>query len=61
VLEVFRASRLRRGDNGQDDRKFLDILYYFTHHNITWRALRRKWSIATSPVSPFFILPGVCA
>jgi transposase len=39
VLEVFRACRSRRGDKGRDDRKFLEALHYFTHHNITWRAL----------------------
>jgi transposase len=39
VLEVFRACRSRRGDKGHDDRKFLQAMHYFTHHNITWRAL----------------------
>ena len=39
VLQVFRACRSRRGDKGRDDRKFLEALHYFTHHNITWRAL----------------------
>ena len=39
VLHVFRAVRSRRGDKGQDDRKFLEALHYFTVHNITWRAL----------------------
>jgi transposase len=39
VLEVFRACRSRRGAKGRDDRKFLEALHYFTHHNITWRAL----------------------
>lgn len=39
VLEVFSASRSRRGDKGRDDRKFLEALHYFVVHNITWRAL----------------------
>ena len=39
VLQVFGASRSRRGDKGRDDRKFLEALHYFTVHNITWRAL----------------------
>lgn len=39
VLQVFRAVRSRRGAKGRDDRKFLEALHYFTHHNITWRAL----------------------
>lgn len=39
VLQVFRACRSRRGDQGRDDRKFLEAVHYFTVHNITWRAL----------------------
>jgi transposase len=39
ALQVFRASRSRRGDKGRDDRKFLEALQYFAVHNITWRAL----------------------
>jgi transposase len=39
VLQVFQASRSRRGDKGRDDRKFLSALHYFAVHNITWRAL----------------------
>jgi transposase len=39
VLEVFAASRSRRGDKGRDDRRFLEALHFFTVHNITWRAL----------------------
>ena len=39
ALEVFRATRSRRGDKGRDDRRFLEALHYFTLHNITWRAL----------------------
>jgi transposase len=29
VLQIFRASRSRRGDKGRDDRKFLEALQYF--------------------------------
>ncbi len=35
------------GDKGQDDRKFLEALHYFSVHNITWRALPAqfgKWN-----------------
>jgi transposase len=39
VLQVFQASRSRRGDKGQDDRRFLEALHDFVVHNITWRAL----------------------
>jgi transposase len=39
VLQVFRAVCSRRGNKGQEDRKFLEALHYFTVHNITWRAL----------------------
>jgi transposase len=39
VLEVFSASRSRRGDKGRDDRRFLEALHFFAVHNITWRAL----------------------
>ena len=39
VLQVFHASRSRRGDKGQYDRRFLEALHYFGVHNITWRAL----------------------
>ena len=43
VLRVFAASRSRRGDKGQNDRKFLEALHYFVVHNITWRALPEKF------------------
>src|SRR3954468_5464490 len=39
VVQVFRACRSRRGDKGRNDRRFLEALYYFCVHNITWRAL----------------------
>ncbi len=47
VLEVFAASRSRRGDKGRHDRRFLEALHCFTVHNITWRALPAefgKWN-----------------
>jgi transposase len=47
VVEAFRAARSHRGGRGQDDRKFLEALHYFTVHNITWRALPAqfgKWN-----------------
>ena len=43
VLRVFAASRPRRGDKGRNDQKFLEALYYFVVHNITWRALPKKF------------------
>jgi len=43
VLQVFEASRSRRGDKGRDDRKFLEALHYFVVHNITWRALPEQF------------------
>ncbi len=43
VLQVFKASRSRRGDRGRDDRRFLEALHYFSVHNITWRALPAKF------------------
>src|SRR5438045_8698920 len=47
VLEVFDAAQSSRGEPGQDDRKFLEAVHYFTVHSITWRALPRefgKWN-----------------
>ena len=43
VLQIFGASRSRRGDKGRDDRKFLEALHYFVVHNITWRALPARF------------------
>jgi transposase len=43
VLEVFAASRSRRGDKGRNDRRFLEALHFFTVHNITWRALPAEY------------------
>ncbi|WP_137132647.1 transposase [Rhizobium sp. FY34] len=42
ALEVFRASLPRRGDEGQDDRLFLEALHYFSVNNITWRGLPER-------------------
>ena len=52
VLQVFQASRSRRGDKGQDDRKFLEALHYFVVHNITWRAL-------PGPAEAMLTFPGL--
>jgi transposase len=65
VREVFHACRSRRGDKGQDDRKFFEALHYFTVHNITWRALpaefgswnsiwKRFWRLSRSGVFETF-------
>src|ERR1700733_12933913 len=43
VMQVFAASRSRRGDKGRDDRKFLEALHYFSVHNITWRAVPKEF------------------
>src|SRR5918912_1925730 len=43
VVEAFRAARSRRGGRGQDDRRFLEALHYFSVNNITWRALPREF------------------
>jgi transposase len=66
VLEVFAASRSRRGDKGRDNRRFLEALHYFTVHNITWRALppefgnwnsiwKRFWRLSQSGVFDAFL------
>ena len=39
VVIIFQAVQSRRGGKGQDDRRFLRALHYFTVHSITWRAL----------------------
>lgn len=43
ILEVFDAARSGRGEPGQDDRRFLEAILYFTVHNITWRALPAEY------------------
>ncbi|MFG1379804.1 transposase [Xanthobacter autotrophicus] len=68
ALEVFRACRARRGDNGRDDRKFLEAMHYFTVHNISWRALpaefgawnsvwKRFWRLRQAGVFELFLKP----
>jgi transposase len=65
VLNVFAASRSRRGDKGRDDKRFLSALHYFVVHNITWRALpaefgnwnsiwKRFWRLSQSGVFEAF-------
>jgi transposase len=65
VLAVFDASQSRRGEPGHDDRKFLEAIFYFTVHNITWRALparfgkwnsvwKRFWRLSRSGVFEVF-------
>ena len=47
ALQVFQASRSRRGDKGQDDRRFLEALHYFVVHNVTWVRFRPNLGIGT--------------
>jgi transposase len=65
MVELFRAARSRRGDKGRDDCKFLEALFYFSVHNITWRALptefgnwnsvwKRFWRLSRSGVFEAF-------
>jgi transposase len=65
VLEVFRAVQSRRGGKGQDDRRFLKALHYFTVNNLSWRALpaefgpwntvwKRFWRLSQSGVFEAF-------
>jgi transposase len=56
ALQVFVASRSRRGDKGRDDRKFLEALHYFSVHNITWRALPAKFGMWNSVWKRFWRL-----
>jgi len=39
TLAVFRACLPRRGRKGEDDRRFLEALHFFTVENVRWRAL----------------------
>jgi transposase len=43
VLEVFDAAQSRSGEPGHDDRKFLEVLHFFTVHSLTWRALPKEY------------------
>jgi len=65
VLAVFDAAQSRRGEPGHDDRKFLEAIFYFTVHNIKWRALpaefgnwnsiwKRFWRLSRSGVFEVF-------
>lgn len=65
ALEVFDAAQSSRGEPGRDDRKFLEAIFYFTVHNITWRALpaefgnwnsvwKRFWRLSRSGVFETF-------
>jgi transposase len=65
VLTVFDAAQSSRGEPGHDDRKFLEAIFYFTVHNITWRALpaefgkwnsvwKRFWRLSRSGVFEAF-------
>ena len=38
TLTVFRACLPRRGRKGNDDRRFLEALHFFTVENVRWRA-----------------------
>jgi transposase len=39
TLQVFAAAQSRRGQQGRNDRKFLEALHLFTVHDLSWRAL----------------------
>ncbi|RYD63771.1 MAG: transposase [Verrucomicrobiaceae bacterium] len=65
MLKVFDAAQSSRGEPGQDDRKFLEAVHYFTVHSITWRALpaeygkwnsvwKRFWRLSRSGVFEAF-------
>ena len=43
ALDVFRACLPARGAKAKDDRLFLEALHHFTVHNITWRALPKRF------------------
>jgi transposase len=48
ALAVLRALLPRRGAKGRNERLFLEALHYFSVHNITWRALPKrfgKWTM----------------
>jgi transposase len=59
LVEAFRAARSRRGAKGQDDRKFLEALHYFTVHNIHWRALPAEFGNWNSVWKRFWRLSQV--
>ena len=43
TLTVFRACLPRRGRKGEDDRRFLEALQFFTVENVRWRALPERF------------------
>jgi transposase len=43
ALEVFRVCPPARGAKVRDDRLFLEVLHFFTVHNIIWRALPERF------------------
>jgi transposase len=66
LLKVFDAAQSRCGQPGQNDRKFLEALHFFTVHNLTWRALpavfgcwnsiwKRFWRLSRSGVMEAFL------
>ena len=65
VLQVFQALRSRRGDKGQDDRRFLEAPHYFVVHNITWRAASgpiwalEQWAETVLAIEPNREIRGV--
>ena len=73
ALKVFGAAQSRCGQSGQDDRKFMEALHFFTVHNLTWRALpatfglwnsiwKRFWRLSRSGVfEAFFQLLAECS
>ena len=56
ILRVFEASLPRRGDKAKDNRRFLEALFYFTVHNVTWRALPAEFGNWTSVWKRFWRL-----
>ena len=71
ILRVFEASLPRRGDKAKDNRRFLEALFYFTVHNVTWRALpaefgnwnsvwKRFWRLSHSGVFELFFETLAC-
>ena len=70
-MQGFRACQSRRGAKGQDDRKCLAALPYFTLHNLTWRALppefgpwnsvwKRFWRLSQTGVFAAFLATLAC-
>ena len=43
AIEAFRACLPRRGEKSRYDRRFLEALHYFAVHNVTWRALPKRF------------------